>query len=52
MHGNEDTNRENVPLSLSVILNNPFKLGLFCNRAVTKYISNFICRKSVAGVYS
>jgi hypothetical protein len=48
----KDTNRDSVPASLSVILNNPFKLALFRNKAVTKYISNFTRRKSVAGAYS
>jgi len=28
----KDTNRDSVPASLSVILNNPFKLALFRNR--------------------
>ena len=47
----KDTNRESVPASLSVILNNLFKLVLFRKRAISKYVSNFTRRKSIAGAY-
>ena len=48
----KDTNHESVPASLSIILNNLFKLVLFRNRAISKYVSNFIGPKLIMGIYS
>jgi len=48
----KDTNHESVPASLIIILNNLFKLVLFRNRAISKYVSNFIGPKPIMGVYS